>query len=575
MLKRIKETVVRTRRLTCLFGIGVVCMLLGVRAVNAADTKSENCDIYATATVASVDDLWRALDRIADEMKYSEVTQVARAALKLRGANVTFAQNRPFGLVVASNGDNVFTFGHLPLPEDEKGADSATVFTQALFDQMNDKFDLDVELLPLGNTLCIVNPKCADLIPANVADDLQTLTFSNAEDIKFIEVKVNVEKIPAEFIEAAFASLRNAIAERAAANSQIVPEELNDTLKIYSELIDSIAQCTWSITLDQENNLVSTFTLACKPDSVLLGQLEASSKMTSRWTSLLQTPNSIFSSVRAGVVTGLDAATQSNTINDVTDNQLFLMQSILDNPDDFAVAQDLLEAFRKVALANLSVNEFDTGFVVAAEPFVIELGIDVKEMVRLKEAAQKIWERFCESQPDAKDMLKFDAQAYADFQITTFDMPLNELDNVKFAYLRDKTLAVRFGLNDDAVLIVAGLDPTFCDAEFKRIAEASGTKEPYPTISSVNLAPLGMLLRSLLCEEESVNPNALKSLEALEKAQNAKFVFSQELVDSSLVCKATITNDVFKLIGDVIRINLEKQVKDAGEDLDDLFDDEE
>ena len=136
---------------------------------------------------------------------------------------------------------------------------------------------------------------------------------------------------------------------------------------------------------------------------------------------------------------------------------------------------------------------------------------------------------------------------------------------------------MRLGFSSDALLLVATLDEDAAKSTFERVARGSHETAPQPNESFLDCSALAKALQSVLATFDDVRQQASDSVTGFAKMEDARIVSTKSYNGGTFEMKTTIRSDFFKALGDVVRINLVVGVGngDEGQDIDDLFDEEE
>ncbi len=555
----------------------------GARTV-AASEPSVDKTWKPVAVVASVgyDAAWAAAERVAKEMKFAEAVEAART---IYGDVQGFDREKPFGVVVATDGSVVVPVAFLPIASVEK-----LEFVGA--SDLKDKIETTPEgtfwgdaprfrLLEKDGWLFICEAGKEASVPATdpgawLDGDEGVLTF-----------QVDLTALPEELLEAGFAALRQKAAESAPTDDEVALEQFDATLEYYSAIFDSLERIRWTLNVDAASgDLVWECAVVCKDGTPLAETLAGAQTAETRWGAIAETPNAVFAAVQAGKRSALDREFLAKQQTVSFENFKTALEIGLDSDEEQALAEELLAVVEKFAKSANADGTFDSASALAcdASGILVSTAVAPVDGSELTVAARKIFEKLKKDEPDvAKKIGKFvklDAETVEGFAVSKVDVPFAEFDadwpEPLAAHWGDKTLAVRWGTSADAILLVAGIDSTAVDAEFARIAAASKTKTPAPKRAAFALAPLGRWALATFGESDALTGAARKTLERVAEADGARFEVEYAVDGNRLDARYVVKSGVFRLIGDVARLSLAANLGSGGEgeDVDELFEEE-
>ena len=537
------------------------------------------------AVVASdgYDAVWTAAERVAKELKFAEAVETARA---IYGDVQGFDREKPFGVVVATDGSKIVPFAFLPVANVEK-------LEFVGVSDLKDKIETTAEgtfigdeprfrLLEKDGWLFILEAGKEELVPTT-----DPTAWLGAEKTGVLTFQLDLTALPEEWLEAGFAALRQKAAENAPTDDEAAREQFDATLEYYSAIFDSLERVAWTFNVDAATgDLVWNCAVVCKDGSPLVETFAGAQNAETRWSAIAETPNAVFAAVQAGKRSALDREFLAKQQAVAFDNFKTALEIGLDVDEERALAEELLAVAEKFARSANADGTFDSASALAFDGTNVCASFAVAPVdgSELPTAARKVFEKLRQDEPEFAEKIakfvKFDAKTVEGFAVSTLDVPLAELEadlpEAFAAYLSDKTFAVRWGTSADAILTVVGLDSTAVDAEFARIAAASKTKTPAPQRAAFAVAPLGRWALDALGDLDELTGAARKTLERIAEADDARFEVDFAIDGNRLDARYVVKSGLFRLIGDVARVGFAAKLGSGGEgeDVDYLFEEE-
>lgn len=559
----------------------VVATFLGALAAVSVPSFASDADesvakkapeVVASLRFSGTDDLWNNSEKIADVMKYKEILQGVRGLLKIRAKMDVIDPSKEWGVVVATDGDTIAAFGYLPLanPEEFDDLDVAEfmVNVQQLFKTALPKLDAYVE----SGFLLIFNRDQDSIVTALPFESYGAPKQEG--DASLLSLDINFDALPKELVEAGAALVRQKLAEIAENESAYDQQSVDHALAKYSDLINSLKQLRWSFTVDNDANLVSDLVLTTNPESPVAESLVKTSQTQTKWNAIAETPNAILAAAEAGVVFSPNLKGDVESIRkSIHDNLLNSLDILIDDPENFEIAKDIVGHVEEALVANLESEVYDNGFAVASDPLSVIFANSCAAPDQIKTATDLLIKRLKKTNPELAEAFK--EEKVVDYDVTSVELELNSISDELPTFLKGKTLTVKYGVNSDSLLVVASFDARHAMSEFTRVAESSREKTPQKNESFYDLSQLAKALQIVLASYDNVRPQASRSVDAFANAEDAKIVFTREFRGNVVELKSTVKSDFFKALGDVMRINFMSGNGDEGEDVDDLFNDEE
>ena len=557
---------------------------VAVRTSCANETTGEK-DWRPVAVVASAgyDAVWAAAERVSEEMKLVEAVEAARA---IYGDVQGVDREQPFGFVVATDGSEFVSFAFLPVANVEKlefvGAsdlkDKIETTAEGMFIGDKPRF----RLLEKDGWLFVVEAEKEAFVPTSDP----TAWLGAERNAGVLTFQVDLTALPEELIEAGLAALRQKVAENASTDDETALEQFDATLEYYSAILDSLEQFRWTLDVDAATgDLVWDCAVVCKDGSPLAETLAGAQNAETRWSAIAETPNAVFAAVEAGQRSALEREFLAKLQAVALDNARNAPKIGLESDEDQALAEETLAVVEKLANSTIADGTFDSASAFTCEPNLLaSFAVAPLDGSELLGVARKIFDKLKKDEPEIvgkiEKFVKLDAGIVEGFAVSSIDVPFDELDadfSEPFAaYWSDKTLAVRFGTSADAILLVAGVEPSAVDAEFARIAAASKSKTPAPKRAVFAVAPLGRWALEMFGESDELTVVARKTLERIAEADDARFELEYSIDGNRLDALYVVKSGVFRLISDIVRTNLLSKLgsEDEGEDVDALFEEE-
>ena len=225
-------------------------------------------------------------------------------------------------------------------------------------------------------------------------------------------------------------------------------------------------------------------------------------------------------------------------------------------------------------VAEVASETYDSGIVISATPVTLAFASSCAAPNELQAAAEKLVERLLKSkEASSVAFTKEDVEGYSVLNLT---VPLNDVSDDLPEFFRGKSFCMRLGFSSDALLLVATLDEGVAKSAFERVARGSHETAPQPNESFLDCSALAKALQSVLATFDDVRQQASDSIASFANAEDARIVFTKSYNGGTFEMKTTIRTGFFKALGDVVKINLVGGGNgDEGQDIDDLFDDEE
>lgn len=539
----------------------------------------------AVVESAGYDAIWGAAEGVARALKVVEVVETVRA---IYGDVQGLDRAKPFGVVVATDGSAVVPFAFLPVEKIEK-------LEFVGVSDLKEKIETTPEgtfigdeprfrLLEKDGWLFVCEAGKEAVLPTTDPTAwLGDKGDKGGESV--LSVDVDLTALPEELLEAGFAGARQKIAETAPTDDPFALDEFNATLEYYSALFDSLERVAWTLNVDAETgDLVWEASVVCKDGSPLAETFAGARNAETRWGAVVETPNAVWAAVDAGKRSELDreflAKRQANAI----DKMRLAVEIGLDDAEERTAAEELIAVLEKILTSLAADGTVDFASAFACDPLVWTTAIAPIDGEETARVVRMFWEKLKEREPEIAGKIakfvKIDAGTVDGFNVSKIDFPFAEFEEEMSPdwgdYWNDKTLAVRWGTSDDAILLVVGLDSVEADAEFARIAAGAKTKTPAPTRFAFAVAPFGRWASDALDGNKAAPGVLRKAAERIAEADGARCEVEYAVDGDRLDARYVVKSEMFRVIGDVLRMNLVANIGSGGEgeDVDELFEEE-
>lgn len=547
---------------------------------NATTTRADESSpkIVASVICPSVDSVFTGAGRVANAMKCDGLAEGARFLANSRGCFDVLDESRSFGFVLATDDNTVLPFLFFPVKDVEKNNEEVLNAAVAAFVEKiaNDK--LPKEAIPdsgfLVDDLFIVTPsqfvEKVKAIPQN--EYLDSIQKDNGI---LLTVNVNLSVLPKELIEAVSSIARQKLAESIPDDDENKLKTIEDSLAIFSDLLNSIQALQYSLEVSSESSLVSTLRCAFVPDSKIAEHLQKTADSTTRWNSIATTPNTILVSVESGEEYRPKELDLDNVASIIHNNINQGLDALADKPTEHEVAVKVAALFEQALLAQIKTPSYDRAFAITNEPLTIVCGSACADPENVKEGVKQLVENIAQKEEKISEGLS--NEEIEGFQVTTFKISLADVaKQPKFPLPTDKDFVVKIGVSSDSALFLIGIDSENADALFQRIAAASKTREKSQYVLTIDYVQIAKLAQIFTKEQPNVQPFVKQIVDKLADANNVRTLVSKTYKDNALTCQSTLTKEFFGVCGDVVRTSLKKNKStgDEGEDLDELFEEE-
>ena len=550
----------------------ILCASFLTSVFSAAPVAADEPRVVATFSVSGVDGLWSGSERVADAMKFGDLVKGVRGLFNARVKTDLLDPAKPLGAIVATNGDEVVAFGYLPLLKPEAIDESGLAEFKERLSELDPNGAFQADFFVVNGALIVGKESQKNLISAIPAD---AFSIPSGDAATLIDVQINVDAVPQEFVEAGSAILRQKLAELTEGEDSDELQSVDRALANYSDLVSSLKSIQWTLSVDADASLVSDFVLTPKPETELAESLAKTAQTPTRWLAVAETPNAIATSIDAGDCSATnfkgDAEHLRRAIHENLEEALDVLK---DDPETLEFAKEIAGRVENAIVADIPTDTYDCGFAVSAEPFALVFASICAAPNELQTAVEKLVERFRETESiSIGELANEEIEGYSVLGST---VPLDDVSDDLPAFFKGKTLGVKVGFSKDAILFVAALDPDATAATFERVARGSRETGPQPTESYLDFVELAKAVQSVLATCDDVRPQATRSIETFVKAEDARIVFARSYDGGVLKFKTTVRTGFFKALGDFLRISLTSGGDgDEGQDIDDLFDDEE
>ena len=541
-------------------------------AVQGPAALASQTKIIASATVCSVDDLWKVVEQFGTEMRFKETTRGLKELAKLQAPQIDkFALTKRFGIVAATNGDDVFPFIYIPLkPNAPISEDELNDVKSKIENIIKIK---DVAAFVKNETLFITLEKFKDLLPTEI-ESSESFQTENGET-NLLELNVDCTSVPEEFIETLFAVARQKITESIREDDSDGYDSLNSNLEYFSRCIDSLKSFRSQITVDENCDVILRVQCESKKDGVLSELFSKSAALKTRWSSFAETSNLIACTFNYFVEDEKNKEQEKKTLQSVTKKKVLnSLESLIDDPKNLEIAKEIAERFFNVQVAQLDLESVDKALVLSAEPPILVAASNLADPDDFRQALALVVDKIKSDNNEIGATIALNAENIDGFSVSTMDLPVSKLSNIPIEYFQDKEISIRLGVSNDASILVLGLNSDETEAKFKEVVDNSKEFKPIPNVGTFDLALLFKLTYDILATTDELQPVAKKTLETLANSENLKIITERNITENAVTIKTTIQRGFVSALGEIIRINISGGKEDDSLDMDDVFDEQ-
>ena len=552
----------------------IAILALAARATTSA--AEPNNPVFATVTIASLDDLQTAVSKVAEKLERQDMANVIFELARSQQYVALLDPEKPITIAFATNGDTVAPFVRVPLTDFEPDALDAL---KGLLEDRLDEFELELRVSDAG--LYVGQKALMDFILSIPEEKLNIAPSAVSERAPLFAFDLNLTNAPEEILEAGASALRLKLAEGLSELED--DEQINQLDQIFDYLFD-VFECVETMrvafTIDESCAFVATFAASVKEGSFLADELERSQQTPTRWSALTSLPNSIYGTISTGVVSERDKELTKNAYAGLPElwDSLDELDVIVDDPENYELAKELLELLQKSAEKDGELDVNDSGLAILARPAAIIAGSVEASTEELREALGRIAARLQAENAKFNDFIALDAEKIDDFDVSKITIPMSEFCDL--GNYADKSIAIRAAFAKDAVVLAIALadqEGKELDDLLAQVLAATKSPAPQPTDSILDLSQLAVLAQDILTslsDEIELTDEAIATLKCVSENHDAKIVFSSQYADNLLKMQMTASGSIVDSIKAIVDNIEEAKLEDSGQDVDDLFDEE-
>ncbi|MBQ9370799.1 MAG: hypothetical protein IJU03_01240 [Thermoguttaceae bacterium] len=552
----------------------IAILALAARATTSA--AEPNNPVFATVTIASLDDLQTAVSKVAEKLERQDMANVIFELARSQKYVALLDPEKPITIAFATNGDTVAPFVRVPLTDFEPDALDAL---KGLLEDRLDEFELELRVSDAG--LYVGQKALMDFILSIPEEKLNIAPSAVSERAPLFAFDLNLTNAPEEILEAGASALRLKLAEGLSELED--DEQINQLDQIFDYLFD-VFECVETMrvafTIDESCAFVATFAASVKEGSFLADELERSQQTPTRWSALTSLPNSIYGTISTGVVSERDKELTKNAYAGLPElwDSLDELDVIVDDPENYELAKELLELLQKSAEKDGELDVNDSGLAILARPAAIIAGSVEASTEELREALGRIAARLQAENAKFNDFIALDAEKIDDFDVSKITIPMSEFCDL--GNYADKSIAIRAAFAKDAVVLAIALadqEGKELDDLLAQVLAATKSPAPQPTDSILDLSQLAVLAQDILTslsDEIELTDEAIATLKCVSENHDAKIVFSSQYADNLLKMQMTASGSIVDSIKAIVDNIEEAKLEDSGQDVDDLFDEE-
>ncbi len=553
-----------------------IIAILALAARATTNAAEPNNPVFATVTIASLDDLQTAVSKVAEKLERQDMANVIFELARSQKYVALLDPEKPITIAFATNGDTVAPFVRVPLTDFEPDALDAL---KGLLEDRLDEFELELRVSDAG--LYVGQKALMDFILSIPEEKLNIAPSAVSERAPLFAFDLNLTNAPEEILEAGASALRLKLAEGLSELED--DEQINQLDQIFDYLFD-VFECVETMrvafTIDESCAFVATFAASVKEGSFLADELERSQQTPTRWSALTSLPNSIYGNISTGVVSERDKELTKNAYAGLPElwDSLDELDVIVDDPENYELAKELLELLQKSAEKDGELDVNDSGLAILARPAAIIAGSVEAATEELREALGRIAARLQAENAKFNDFIALDAEKIDDFDVSKITIPMSEFCDL--GNYADKSIAIRAAFAKDAVVLAIAL----ADQEGKELDEllaqvlaATKSPAPQPTDSILDLSQLAVLAQDILTslsDEIELTDEAIATLKCVSENHDAKTAFSSQYAANLLKMQMTASASIVDSIKAIVDNIEEAKLEDSGQDVDDLFDEE-
>ncbi|MDD3587946.1 MAG: hypothetical protein PHQ75_12260 [Thermoguttaceae bacterium] len=566
--------------------LSFVLAVCSMSSVYAADSKP-----VVAISVGGYDAIWKAVDSIADRMGYkSNVVGFRSVVADVQGLDKT----KPGGVVVLTNGKELFPFGFLPVKKfDDLMFVGVESFRQMIEDVNGTKImrfnnkpgEAEIELLERDGWLFFFEKGKAKCLPAG-----DPARFVDGLDQKyFLGCKCWCENMSPDLLDSLFSLARQRMAEPAATSAvdwQML-RKLGDTF------ITSVQSFVVGSRTDAAGGLVVESDSLLKSGSELASIYQNGGREKSLWAHIYQPNDAVFSGLVCARQAKNNQEYQEANVRNTFKNMFTSLKESLDEAD-LAKAEKVLVPFQEMLSSTASQEKLDGAITITADPLIV-IGQTVVHGEKMVDFLKLLDKEVLTEEP-LKGRLKIAAEKIGKYAISSFVFPFKELEekaSEKAAVsgippmFSGRDVAVYLGTCQDAVICVCGLDQKAAYEKIKSLASRETSKQEVSAQEYyLSLKEVGVLLKNLKLDKLSDTSKNNASdytfiIDILAKADSKANISGKVLPTSklSLAENFYIDGSVFALAGDIVRgftkqndKHQEGKKKDDLKESDSLFD---
>ena len=535
--------------------------------------------VFATVTIASLDDLQAAAMRVAEKLEKQDQAKIlfdfARSQ-KLIGA---LDSTQPIRLAFATDNNTVAPFSRIAILDPE--SEAIKEFIETIVARIG---NLDGEARVKDNAIYVSQAAIMDFITSIPLEKLAITHEESNAPSPIVAIDLNLLNLPKEMLEAGSSTLRLMVAEAISElDSEEQVEQLDKLFDYIFDALDCVETLRASIALDNTCALVATLTATFKDGSFLADEFARSQQSPTRWAALTNLPNSIYSDVSTAVVServrelAKGAYSELSEVAEILDSSRPIT-AIIDEPENYQLVKELLALLEKAAEKSSELDVFDSGFAFLARPAAIVAGSSEASTQEYREILGKIAERLIKENAKFNEYIALDAEEFEGYSVSKITLPMKEFCALE-SY-SDASIVVRLALASDAVVFSVALvddNGAQLDETLKTVLAESKKTTPQPTEAVFELSQLALLAKNILQSlegEVELTDEARATLECVASNTDAKITFRNEFRDNKLTAQAIASGSIIDSIKAIVDNVEEAKAKNSGEDIDDIFDEE-
>lgn len=448
-------------KLAKLLGAGIAVCFLGL-AISSSLLADEFKSV-ASLSIASYNDIDGRTETFLETIGFEELHNVL--AMVTNGID-GIDKSKPVGFVLLSDGNELLPFAFFPIADidalacpgvevlkeklhynSEKKTITIRDDEDAIADEPGSEGEL--RLIEANNWLFVTPPKFESILPTQT-DPTDWLEGLDREYL--IGGVLHIDRVPDEVVDSLFSSLRVAASK---------DEDVAANLENFSALADyikaNLQSLEFGVAIDAKDGGVTFSSTAVPvPASSYARSLEENANPVTLWSDFYAPAHSIFAASKSEVFDSETSKFSREQFDSLIETFLAVFQSEDETEEsNLAAFRDVVRDWQVWVDKNIDTGKTDAAFSVGIDGTISLAATitDGNELLPLVEQASELLKKQLadEKSTDVQKFLgslKINANQYKGFSVSTFVVPISDLD---------KICAFLIGIKDDAFVMIAGM----------------------------------------------------------------------------------------------------------------------